>query len=590
MRVDGNTLLMSEDAIDVDFQTSVERIETLENELKNLIKATDFNVQPDQVMKTMRSQLDLARAALAQKESEMRLMESLDQTRKNILDQELGELTKQYANLQGQFEATLQQLTLERSKHASETESLVNQVRQLETKIKDLTGIINDDSETQALKNQLMNSQDDNLILQAQILKFEDESKAKQKAIEWLETTISEKSAELDRLMERGVQKEKALESEIASLREHVNTLVYQLTEKESQIKRDLTSTSETVLAFERERATQSSKIQSLTKTIDEQNRKISELNSKLQEKAAYAKKLQQECESARNQAESARIESEKWEFKFDTIEKQSRATIERLENDLFINQLELEKSQKEHKAATFELRESHEAQKTLEHLLLKKESDFKETIQRQEAELHMLKVANSRLESELQNQTKQRAELESVTLSQSSQIAAKNDQIAALEIRLAQLNTENGTLKQEVSATVNNNNRKSQLAQWELNLRKYASKLAQDKKELYRFLEELRAELTMIQKISPLRDILTATEAEISRLQVVLAKTSYLSPHRNQLDDSLGQLLEQRDLVRSLTERSQSRVLHQSENLARLTTDLALNSVPPPPPHPEES
>jgi hypothetical protein len=123
------------------------------------------------------------------------------------------------------------------------------------------------------------------------------------------------------------------------------------------------------------------------------------------------------------------------------------------------------------------------------------------------------------------------------------------------------------------------------QLERQEERLRVYAESLTAEKAEIRAIATQLTEQLRTARGANPLKDYLTVTEFEISKVELQLKKTPMASSDRPALEGCLENLVVQRDFLRSVVEASRRQLDQQAEALMSITRDEALQAVPPPPP-----
>ena len=112
-----------------------------------------------------------------------------------------------------------------------------------------------------------------------------------------------------------------------------------------------------------------------------------------------------------------------------------------------------------------------------------------------------------------------------------------------------------------------------------------YAQTLNQEKMEVVQTAKQLIQELQTARNNNPIRDYLTATSRELSKIEIQLRKTPTISYERGYLENYLSQLVEQRDFLRSVIENSLRQVDRQTGSLMKIANNDKFFPCPPAPP-----
>lgn len=117
-----------------------------------------------------------------------------------------------------------------------------------------------------------------------------------------------------------------------------------------------------------------------------------------------------------------------------------------------------------------------------------------------------------------------------------------------------------------------------------------YIDNLNRNKKELRDQCLKLVQELKATAKMNPMRDLLTATGREISRVELQLKRTPTISADRSRLEQGLAELIEQRDFLTQALESSTSEMREKIQRISEIIDGDVTTMAPPPPPSPQES
>jgi chromosome segregation ATPase len=123
------------------------------------------------------------------------------------------------------------------------------------------------------------------------------------------------------------------------------------------------------------------------------------------------------------------------------------------------------------------------------------------------------------------------------------------------------------------------------QLDRREERLRLYADSLSAQKAEFQQISKQLAEEIHQARTLHPLKDYLSLTEFELSKIELQLKKTPTSSMDRPALEATLTQMMEQRDFLRTTIDASQKELSQHASVVFRLGDDDGLVATPPPPP-----
>jgi hypothetical protein len=118
-----------------------------------------------------------------------------------------------------------------------------------------------------------------------------------------------------------------------------------------------------------------------------------------------------------------------------------------------------------------------------------------------------------------------------------------------------------------------------------ESQLNQYAELVNETKREVRLHAERLLAEIQLMKGMSPLTDFMQVTQREIVRVEMSLHKTPTLSADRARLEQTLEDLLKQREYLKNLIGQSHADFDSRIGRLQRLVGSDALGLTPPPPP-----
>jgi predicted RNase H-like nuclease (RuvC/YqgF family) len=124
-----------------------------------------------------------------------------------------------------------------------------------------------------------------------------------------------------------------------------------------------------------------------------------------------------------------------------------------------------------------------------------------------------------------------------------------------------------------------------SEISSQEERLRNYAQALSQEKHCVRQFARQLAEQIEMARNLPPLKDYLSLTEFELSKLELQLKKTPTSSPARPELEQGLSQLIQQRDFLRSVIDASRADIERQAAVIIKIAKEETLVPCPPLPP-----
>jgi hypothetical protein len=116
--------------------------------------------------------------------------------------------------------------------------------------------------------------------------------------------------------------------------------------------------------------------------------------------------------------------------------------------------------------------------------------------------------------------------------------------------------------------------------------LRRYAEALNQEKDWIRTTAAQMEEEIRNASTLHPLRDYLVLTEKEVTRVEIELKRTPTSAPQRSSLEDVFGQLVAQREFLRTVMEASEKEAQARADRLAKIRMDGRSAPVPP---HPEK-
>lgn len=124
-----------------------------------------------------------------------------------------------------------------------------------------------------------------------------------------------------------------------------------------------------------------------------------------------------------------------------------------------------------------------------------------------------------------------------------------------------------------------------SQLKNRESQLRHYAANIAKEKNDIIQCARQLADEIHSARTLNPLKDYLSLTEFELSKAELQLKKTPTISLERTRLESVLTQLHEQREFLKKTIMKSKIQLDEQAANLLRITRSQKAGTIPPLPP-----
>ena len=165
------------------------------------------------------------------------------------------------------------------------------------------------------------------------------------------------------------------------------------------------------------------------------------------------------------------------------------------------------------------------------------------------------------------------------------SKLEAKDEVIAGLEEKCVKLASAGSSREKHFESEIEKTEeRLNQVHLHEKRLRIYASSMNSEKSKLQQMGQNLLAEIQLLSSTHPLKDYLSATEFEISKVELTLKATPMISPERSKLEDGLAKLFEQRDFLRSVLQGSKAHFDRQIQQIEQL---LSSGATPVPPPAP---
>ena len=124
------------------------------------------------------------------------------------------------------------------------------------------------------------------------------------------------------------------------------------------------------------------------------------------------------------------------------------------------------------------------------------------------------------------------------------------------------------------------------QLRQREAQLRQYANNISREKAEVIRCATQLAEEIHSARTLNPLKDYLSLTEFELSRIELQLKKTPTVSLDRPRLEACLSQMHEQREFLKSAIAKSKRQLDEQAASLLKIARGQKVGAIPPLPPN----
>jgi chromosome segregation ATPase len=126
---------------------------------------------------------------------------------------------------------------------------------------------------------------------------------------------------------------------------------------------------------------------------------------------------------------------------------------------------------------------------------------------------------------------------------------------------------------------------RNAQMTLRENQLKIYANNLSKEKAEIQKVAKGFVKEIRLLSSTHPLKDYLSVTEFEISKVEVQLSTTPTLSAERAKIEAGLKKLIQQRDFLKTILADSQKQFETQAAGIEKLLSSGVLMPVPPPPP-----
>jgi hypothetical protein len=84
---------------------------------------------------------------------------------------------------------------------------------------------------------------------------------------------------------------------------------------------------------------------------------------------------------------------------------------------------------------------------------------------------------------------------------------------------------------------------------------------------------------------LNPVQDLLKVTEYEMNKLEIELKKTPTSSPSRSSLENTMEQLIEQKNFLRSISDVSSGVFETKIARLREFARDFRIEEIPPLPP-----
>ena len=124
-----------------------------------------------------------------------------------------------------------------------------------------------------------------------------------------------------------------------------------------------------------------------------------------------------------------------------------------------------------------------------------------------------------------------------------------------------------------------------AQLKRKEERLVRYATNLNSWRSQTKSLCTQLIKEIEAARAMHPLKDYLALTELELTKVEAQLIKTPTGAAERAELELCVGQLIDQRNFLKSTLERSLRQFEKQVQTLVKMFESENLSPLPPPPP-----
>ncbi len=235
----------------------------------------------------------------------------------------------------------------------------------------------------------------------------------------------------------------------------------------------------------------------------------------------------------------------------------------------------EIERLKQENMRVSQDLTRESEEKKSLRRRILEQKDELEKSF---EESRQRLKESLKSLQAKVDEKDNRIGELEA-SLEQKIMEINRENEGKMEEIESAKKEIEKGLMELE--------QKKKAFAEKDLRLRSYCKSLDQQKTELKKQYLVLHSEIQNLRAMNPLREYLVVTDREVSRLQILLAKTPQFSEERGRLEDEVSRLIKQRDSLRDMVTSADREMERRALRLMTLVQSEELVDCPPLPPEP---
>lgn len=409
--------------------------------------------------------------------------------------------------------------------------------------------------------------------------------------------------AELKLDLENRIMKEKSQELRIIELGEQLEMVQTNSENRFSQFGRTITDKDEVIVELMRDLEIQNSKERALETRIHDLKQQVEAMQKNSESKISQLGKGLNDKDTAiaelKRDLSNQQLKEKSQEFRILDLQQQAETMQKTSENRIS----QLSRSTTEKDIAIAELTRDLESQSNIERAL--------------EARIHDLQRQSETKQKNLENRifqlgrniTDKDAAIAELNMEHKTvidrfgnfknekrhEIEELKSEITRLECERARLHDENLLIAknkysiEQVEIEVQKVERRSQQLQFverrSQQLQFYAHTLNQEKTEVVQTAKQLVQELQTARNNNPLRDYLAATSRELSKTEIQLKKTPTISYERGYLENYLGQLIEQRDFLKSVIENSLRQMDRQTNSLMKIANNDKLFPSPPVPP-----
>jgi chromosome segregation ATPase len=245
----------------------------------------------------------------------------------------------------------------------------------------------------------------------------------------------------------------------------------------------------------------------------------------------------------------------------------------------------EIQKLSLENSRVSQDLKKEVEEKKSLTRRIIEQKDEMEKA--QGELEVRQAEVGSLRVELE-----KSKAELEKSRI----ELGQNEGRVREFEQKIMETHSETENEKREIEnskmemerALIDLEQKRKSFAEKDLRLKAYCKSLDQQKAEVRKQYLVLHGEVQNLRAMNPLREYLVVTDREVSRLQILLAKTPQFSEERGRLEDEVSRLIKQRDSLREMVTSADREMERRALRLMTLVQSEELVDCPPLPPEPK--